>query len=340
MSKNELTTSMKKDRIFCRSYNLRADILCKLLFVILLPMLGCYSCIKISCEDQEKFKTAIYNNDESYINFILSKGIDLNDENAFGYLPIRIAVLADNIKIIKQFLEYGANVNQRGLLTEDTCLSSSRSVEVAQFLIDNGAEINCENFIKESPLHFFAGRYLDISRLLIKHGADVNKKNEGGQTPIFRSILVDNYETFKLLVDSKADLNIVDNQGSNLFTYFAYSSCDIRIADVLFNKGVSIFHKINNGHNCLMIASRGARRNIEDKKKYVKYFLSWGIDINMQSNVGETALHVAVAYDQYEIAKLLIESGADTTIISNESKTPLQIAIDRGNKEIIKLLSQ
>ena len=307
---------------------------------MILLLFSFYTCGEnsLTLEEQRKFELAIYNNDENYINYILSKTIDLNNEKKYIHLPLVVAVSVNNLKMIKQFIEYGANINQIDYIG-CTCLVYANSLEVARFLIDNGAEIDYVNIFQSTPLDYFIRQNHDITKLLIEHGADINKINKRGHTPIFETVLEDDYEAFKLLVDNKADLSIVDNYGMNLLNLFAFKSCDIRIAQVLLDNGVSIFNKAGANNNCLIIASFGARKNISDKIKFVKYFISKGIDINMQNNVGDTALHAAVVRNQYEISKFLLESGADKNITNNESKTPLQIAETQNYESLIELLS-
>lgn len=331
---------MKNDRTTKKFFMIITKISYKNFFILILLTFCLSSCKKtLTFEESEKFRKAIYNNDTEYINFILSKRINLNDENAYGYLPLYVATSSNNIKIIDQFIKHGANINQKNSVTKDTCLLDVESLEIAQFLIDKGAEINYQDYIGATPLHHFTGVNLDIMKLLIQHGADVNKIDDDGKAPISRAVMFDHYESFKLLVNSGAELNVIDKHGANLFNIFALRGCDIRIAETLFRNDVSVFHKNNISNNCLMIASRGLRRKTEDKTKYIKYFISKGIDINMQSVSGYTALHYAVENNQYEICKLLLELGAIKNIMNINNQTPYQIALENGNEEIIKLLA-
>lgn len=75
---------------------------------------------------------------------------------------------------------------------------------------------------------------------------------------------------------------------------------------------------------------------------YLEYYdkiIAAGASLEVRNGSGLTPLHMAIIYNQFELAKLLIESGAnlhDMDYIYNW--TPLHHAADKRNYDIIKLL--
>jgi ankyrin repeat protein len=58
-------------------------------------------------------------------------------------------------------------------------------VDVARFLVENGADVNAKNNDDDTPLHGAAlNGYVDVARFLVENGADVNAKDKNGKTPI------------------------------------------------------------------------------------------------------------------------------------------------------------
>lgn len=62
------------------------------------------------------------------------------------------------------------------------------------------------------------------------------------------------------------------------------------------------------------------------------------VDINAKDDGGETALHNASYFGQYDICVLLIENGADVNIESDVGGTALGLARYKENQDICKLL--
>jgi ankyrin repeat protein len=52
-----------------------------------------------------------------------------------------------------------------------------------------------------------------------------------------------------------------------------------------------------------------------------------GADVNLKTEEGSTALHLAIEWDQAELVPVLIENGADTLVLNEEDQTPLMTAI-------------
>ena len=56
-----------------------------------------------------------------------------------------------------------------------------RTLELIEFLIDDGFDVNAKDIYKDTPLHLSCS--LKISQLLIKKGADVLAQNSHGEYP-------------------------------------------------------------------------------------------------------------------------------------------------------------
>jgi len=71
-----------------------------------------------------------------------------------------------------------------------------------------------------------------------------------------------------------------------------------------------------------------------------KALLDHGADVNARNTGGITALMIAAAANEADLASLLIKAGADTSQRMRTEKTALGIARDKGNDAVIKLLEQ
>ncbi|KAH6986489.1 hypothetical protein BKA56DRAFT_479557, partial [Ilyonectria sp. MPI-CAGE-AT-0026] len=63
-------------------------------------------------------------------------------------------------------------------------------------------------------------------------------------------------------------------------------------------------------------------------------------NVNAQTEVGETALHWAVAHGNSDMVDVLIQCGSDTSVKTAGGETPLDSASRNKNSEVRKLLAQ
>jgi len=70
----------------------------------------------------------------------------------------------------------------------------------------------------------------------------------------------------------------------------------------------------------------------------VKALVSYGIDVNLKSNAGQTAIFYAVSYSHGDIVEILLENGAEINFIDINGRSPLSIAVENKYMGIEKLL--
>ena len=118
-----------------------------------------------------------------------------------------------NLKKVQKLLAQGANPNYVNNSYHDTNspLAVTQSAEVAQALIDAGANVNANNNTsKRTPL--FSVNSVEKAKVLIKAGADVNAHDYNNATPLFYAKTVD---IAKALINAGASVNAKDNQAHN-----------------------------------------------------------------------------------------------------------------------------
>ena len=120
-------------------------------------------------------------------------------------ISIHEAAWKGNIEAVKQHLAAGTDVDVKGgysstadtgdwadtlaiKIADRTPLHEAASwghMEIAELLIDNGADVNVKSGFGQTPLHWACmnkGRH--VAELLITKGADVNAIDAAGQTPL------------------------------------------------------------------------------------------------------------------------------------------------------------
>lgn len=95
-------------------------------------------------------------------------------------------------------------------------------------------------------------------------------------------------------------------------------------------------HDIGYGNNtALMIICK--QRHNQKLLQLAKVLIENGININHKNNNGQTALHLATIYENFNIIKLLIDNNVNAFIEDNNQMMPIFTSIDRSYS-ITKLL--
>ncbi|KAI8499774.1 hypothetical protein Bbelb_228250 [Branchiostoma belcheri] len=115
------------------------------------------------------------------------ENINCRDTQGRNSTPLHLAAGYNNVEVAEFLLENGADVNaqDKGGLIPLHNASSYGHVEIAQLLIKYGTCVNATDRWNFTPLHEAAqkGR-TQLCALLLAHGADPTMKNQEGQTPL------------------------------------------------------------------------------------------------------------------------------------------------------------
>jgi cytohesin len=91
-------------------------------------------------------------------------------------------------------------------------------IEMAQVLLDHGANPNAKNGHGGTPLHVASGgksqeRGVSIARLLLERGADVDARKKDKTTPLHSAILWGRLEIAQVLLDHGANATAENDGG-------------------------------------------------------------------------------------------------------------------------------
>lgn len=143
-------------------------------------------------------------------------------------------------------------------------------------------------------------RNIESIRALLSQGVDVNEKEDDkyGRTPLHAAVVVRSKEIVELLIDAKADLNVIDNAGKTAYQ----CALDDRYSDL------------------------------------TRYFVEAGADVNAKNFRGQTPLHLAVANNDLDTTRYLLSKMADPKIVDFCGYTAFKIAMLNENLEMVKML--
>lgn len=142
--------------------------------------------------------------DTKVMEFLLSKGADINAMDKDGCSILHRAVQYHSLSHAKWFIDHGGNVNITDDKLKVTPLYNAAfycdNAEIAKLLLSKGAKVNIQDSKGNTPLHAAAlTGNLEVAKLLLSHGADPHVKNKSGQTPLQCAIQLRRHKVEALL---------------------------------------------------------------------------------------------------------------------------------------------
>ncbi|XP_031635743.1 serine/threonine-protein phosphatase 6 regulatory ankyrin repeat subunit B-like [Contarinia nasturtii] len=251
------------------------------------------------------------------------------------------------------------------IVYESSKTIQKRHTDIAKILIENGANVNAEGWLKRTPLHMAAvdGR-TDTLKMLIEKGANVNAEDYYKNTPLHNAAYYGHTDLLKILIEKGANVCAEDNEyETSLHKAARRGYTDI--VEILIEKGANVDGKdefketplhqaAGKGHLDIVVflIENGAHVNLENKHKetplykavvightnIVRFLIMNGADVNVEDNGKETPLHKAVLNGYTDLIKILIGSDANVNAEDLTKETPLHRAAENGNIETIKFL--
>ena len=163
---------------------------------------------------------------------------------------------------------------------------------------------------------------------LLGKGVDVNVLTEG-QTPLYIACKEGHESVVDLLLNNGADPNVpnklANSKDFSLPLQAAVYRRNVSIADKLLGKGARLeqhgeplLHIAYSGDSAWTTARELASetRSVERMLSTMTLLLLKGVNVNVISDIGDTALYRACTSEHLQVVQLLLEAGADVNLTS------------------------
>ncbi|MBI3881852.1 MAG: ankyrin repeat domain-containing protein, partial [Verrucomicrobia bacterium] len=189
-----------------------------------------------------------------------------------------------------------------------------------QHLKRAGAKLDALDAQGRMAIHIAAGAGNQTALTnLITAGADINARDREGRTALHHAVTNRNYsrELIPLLLTNRADVNAVDARGQTpgmtLFAGVERNYDGLQTFQSLLHAGLKMDHRAADGSTYLHYLVRERYNGTEVAKLIDRSFTSPEL-INVTNRAGDSALHVALRTDDWQMVEMLAKRGAEFSL--------------------------
>ena len=181
-----------------------------ILRMVRLCLMVCSLSFFVGCKPIHK---AAYKGDLKKVKEIIDRHPNqINVQDAQGFTPLHLASSKGHIEIVEFLLNHGADIELEIFNGETPLMLAAQYARYGQYetiktLLEHGAMVNHKDQHGRTALHYAAmHRGKEIMNLLISYGADVNARDKHQSTPLHQAAMLNNIEAAKALVEHGADI--------------------------------------------------------------------------------------------------------------------------------------
>jgi len=196
----------------------------------------------------------------------------VNTDWCYKQSLLHLAVLQDNMILIKQCFFYGIDVNKVDFYG-NTALYYCRSLEVVKFLVGHGADVDVLNSDGQTAVvYLYERRNHDIIKYLIPiTDLDLTGIKSRSYTLLDRMIYhgEEDLSLLKIVINGTKNLNRIDDRGDSCLTRAAQMKKNKDVIMLLVESGVDLYIRNSDGKNFYDLSNKQVQKIIE--KKYPEF---------------------------------------------------------------------
>jgi ankyrin repeat protein len=266
--------------------------------------------------------SATVSNNITAAKLLLEAKADLSSDHGFD-CSLHRAVDVGYPEMVKFYLSVGANVNQRTLGNDSSCLHTLVTRCVGGKWTREKVTIDFSPSVADK-LNKIPIDYPGVFKILVDAKANLSTRGPDGITPLLLASMWSNVEAVKALLAAGADPNDGDDSGDTPLIMAVYNSGNLDVVKALIAGGADVNSVDNHGVNVMLTAV------LTKDTRLISALIDAGAEVNSgYHETGRTALDAALTMQLSDVCALLIKAGGKTKEQMGDHR-PLVQAISLG----------
>ncbi|KAJ4205047.1 hypothetical protein NW759_014711 [Fusarium solani] len=295
------------------------------------------------------------------VEFLLLRLMALEDSGIDGQdrfyqeTPLHLAACGGHSAIIEVLLKHGARPDVKDQLGNTPlvagiyCNHSDALVPLLHTIGNLKQQVAYADGQSLLPLAIYVGNFerdvdgdtgllqavkqldnLAAVKLFVDNGANLDSQDTEGRTALMAAVRKWSEDLVCLLLKHRANQDLQDKEGQTALMIAVWRDSK-NIVWFPLKHAADLSLKNDCGESTLFKECRSIQRS-ELPNNIIKILLEAGADINVEDNLGRTALTIAIENENYVAAGLLIERGANVDSQDDGGQTLLMKAIKADNQ--------
>lgn len=265
---------------------------------------------------------------------LLENGADVNLSEGDLGCSLLAALKNEHEDIARLLVDFGADVAASAPswpvgMTALHCAARDGYEFLVADLLSKGAAVEAKTDAGETPLHMAVeNRHIKVVRRLLYYGANIEVQDNVGKVPLYQAVVNRDLPMIELLLENGAAMETKDYLGRTII-FIALETGQLNIIHLLLDRGPDIQVTDIRGQSLIHYAAATGLVTI------VELLLD---DIEMEDNLGRTALHTAADAGHKDVVQLLLLTKANIEARTNSGQTPLHYAAVAGHISVVQQL--
>jgi ankyrin repeat protein len=253
---------------------------------------------------------AIQNRNENSSILLIEKGADLAKTNIFKQTPLHKAASLNQKKTGEQLIAKGAAIDPVDRWQRTPFLTVARitgDVEFGKLLLDKGANINAKDSHNLMALNLAAWKgFNDFINFLLGHGAEYYSSPRESRLILSSAAQCGSFRLFKVVLAKEKGL-LSDESFRKSIMHTAIMGGSIDIVKLLLSKNIPL----NNDANVYgWTPAHYAARN--GQAEMIWFLREKDFNLNQRTLSGKSVYNIAQEYDQVEVMRAIKQIKGDT----------------------------